>query len=158
MCMEQKHQLLFHSSPKEPCQGAVLSAAGKGKIPPGPVPICQFLPDPNSGDRLFPEHVSHTSQEMPMPFSPSTWSQLRGFRELPKCSHLINLGVRILPVPVRAAVAAPRHWDPWKISAPHCLWLVPLAPWGMRMVVLLKKGFPWSGRSHPAEKDMRDEL
>ena len=69
----------------------------KAKNPQGPVPICpggKFLPDPGAGDRLFPEHVSktcrlvpqagHASQEtlaLPLPFSPSTWSHLRGFQE-----------------------------------------------------------------------------
>ena len=77
----------------------------KAKNPRGPVPICpggKFLPDPRAGDRLFPEHVSktcllvpqagHASQEMPKPYSPSTWSHLRGFPERPNAPGPIDLG------------------------------------------------------------------
>lgn len=35
----------------------------KAKKPRGPGPVCpggKFLPDPNTGDRLFPEHLSKT--------------------------------------------------------------------------------------------------
>ena len=42
------------------------------------------------------------------------------------------------------------------ISASHCSWLLPLAPWGMRMVrsaALLQKAFLESSPAYAAEKD-----
>ena len=80
----------------------------KAKNPRGPVPICpggKFLPDPSDGNRLLPEHVSktclllpqagHASQEMPKPYSPSTWSHLWG-QMAPAC---LTSGARISELP-----------------------------------------------------------
>jgi len=79
----------------------------KAKNPRGPVPMCprgKFLPDPSTGDRLFPEHGSktwllvqqavHASQEMPKPYSPPSWSHLRGFQEWPSVPSLTDLQVK----------------------------------------------------------------
>jgi len=64
----------------------------------------KFLPDPSAGDQLFPEHGSktgllvpqagHASQEVPKPYSPSSWSHLRGFQEWPSDPGLMDLGVK----------------------------------------------------------------
>ena len=61
----------------------------------------KFLPEPRAGNWLFPEHVSktcllipqasHASQQTPKPYSPSTWSLLRGLQEWPNAPGLIDL-------------------------------------------------------------------
>ncbi|OPJ66365.1 hypothetical protein AV530_017102 [Patagioenas fasciata monilis] len=92
--MEQEQQAPSHNGPKvAQGRGAVLTAAEEGKKPPGTSANLprgkKFLPDPSAGDRLFPEHGSKTwllvpqagraAQEVPKPYSPLTWSPLRGF-------------------------------------------------------------------------------
>lgn len=90
--------------------------------PHEPVPICpegKFPPDAIADNQLFPKHVSKASllipqsgyafQDMPKPYSPSTWSHLRGFQEWPNVLSLISLRVKNSG---RAPVGVTKPQDP----------------------------------------------
>ena len=51
---------------------------------------------------------------MPKPYSPSTWSHLRGFQEWPNAPSLINLGGKNPSRALEPPVGAPKHRDPWQ--------------------------------------------
>lgn len=60
------------------------------------------------------------------------------------------------PVPGCVRMAGKAPLGPLAMTVHPVSWLLPLAPWGMRMMssaVLLKKAFPWSGHCYPAGKD-----
>jgi len=132
-------------------------------------PRGKFLPDPNAGDRLFPEcgsktcllvpQAGHACQKMPEPSSPSACSHLLGFREWPHAPGLIRLWGKN---PSRAwqdtsGCSKAPNGTPGNISASYFLWLLPLSWQGLRVAssaVLLKKIFlPWLCHCHPAERD-----
>lgn len=91
---------------EEPWQVVVLHAAEEGrKTLESSANLLRrkFLSDPRTGDQLFPKHMSktcllipqpsgHAFQEMPKPYSLSTWSHLMAFQERPNAMVLISLG------------------------------------------------------------------